>query len=162
MRAMPSVRPQVTVVGAAKCDEHLARLAFETGRELALAGAILLCGGRGGVMEAACAGARAGGGLTVGVLPGADAAESAPNPHLDVVLWSGLGQARNLVLVLSGRAVIAIGGGWGTLSEVALALKYGRRVVLLESWDLRRPDGAAEPNLRRAASPAEAVALALV
>ena len=159
---MPHPRPQVTVVGAAECDERLAQLAFETGQELARSGAILLCGGRGGVMSAACAGARAGGGLTIGVLPGADAAESPPNPHLDVALWSGLGQARNLVLVLSGRAVIAIGGGWGTLSEVALALKHGRRVVLLESWDLRRPDGAAEPNLRRAASAAEAVAMALV
>jgi hypothetical protein len=161
MRSMPSPRPQVTVVGAAECDEHLSRLAFETGRELARAGAILLCGGRGGVMAAACAGARSGGGLTVGVLPGADASESPPNPDLDVALWSGLGQARNLVLVLSGRAVVAIGGGWGTLSEVALALKHGRRVVLLESWDLQRPDGAAEPHLQRAASPAEAVALAL-
>lgn len=155
-----SRRLQLSVIGAGECDAALARVAFETGREIAARGAVLVCGGCGGVMAAACAGARAGGGLTVGVLPGADPRESPPNADVEVALYSGLGQARNLLVVLSGAAVLALGGGWGTLSEIALALKHRRPVVRLGSWRLERPDGAQEPLLHEAATPAAAVALA--
>lgn len=153
-------RLQLAVVGAATCGDELRRLAHETGREIARAGATLLCGGRGGVMAAAAAGARAEGGRTVGILPGACAAETIPNPHLNVEIYTGMGQARNQLLVLSANAVIAIGGGWGTLSEIALALKQARPVVLLESWSLNRPDGGDEPLLLRATTAAGAVGLA--
>jgi hypothetical protein len=152
---------QIAVVGAATCDEETLALARETGARLAEAGATLVCGGRGGVMAAACEGARAGGGRTVGILPGRDESASAPNEHLDVVLFTGLEQARNQVLVLSSTAVVAIGGGWGTLSEIALALKFRVPVVALKGWNLRRPDGLTDPLLSHARTPADAVALAL-
>ena len=152
---------QIAVVGAAACDEPTARLARETGAELALAGATVLCGGRGGVMEAACQGARLAGGRTVGILPGTDEVQSPPNDHLDVVLFSGLHEARNQILVLSSAAVVAIGGGWGTLSEIAFALKYRIPVVLLASWNLRRPDGLNDPLLFEARTASDAVKIAL-
>jgi hypothetical protein len=156
-----SGRLQLAVVGAASCGERLRRLAEDTGREIARAGAVLLTGGRGGVMEAAMRGARQAGGLTVGILPGAGADESPPNDAVEVAVFTGIGQARNQVLVLSAAAVIAVGGGWGTLSEIALALKHGVPVVTLRSWQLARPDGEPEPLLREAATPADAVATAL-
>jgi len=160
MRAVPR-SVQIAVVGASACDEETARLARETGAELALAGVTLLCGGRGGVMEAACEGARLAGGTTVGILPGADEASSPANEYLDVVLYSGLQQARNQILVLSASAVIAIGGGWGTLSEIAFALKYRVPVVLLASWALKRPDGLADPLLFDTKTARDAVKIAL-
>ena len=151
---------QIAVVGAAACDEPTARLARETGAEIALAGATLLCGGRGGVMEAAAEGALLAGGRTVGVLPGLDEKSSPPNDHLDVVLYTGLQQARNQILVLSAQAVIAIGGGWGTLSEIAMALKFRVPVVLLSSWELRRPDGLKDPLMFEARTAKDAVEIA--
>jgi uncharacterized protein (TIGR00725 family) len=160
MRAMRSSGLQIAVCGAGDCDDDLARVAFAVGAEIARAGALLVCGGREGVMAAACAGARGAGGLTLGILPGADARESPPNPDVAIAVFTGFGQGRNLPIVLSADAVIAVGGGWGTLSEIALALKHGRPVVLVGSWELRRPDGAREPLLRLAGTPAEAVALA--
>lgn len=153
-------RLQIAVVGAAACDEPTAALARETGSEVARAGAVLLTGGRGGVMAAASAGARAAGGLAIGVLPGVDAESSPPNEHLDVTLFTGLGQARNQILVLSADVVIAIGGGWGTLSEIAMALKFRVPAVLLASWDLKRPDGLADPLLLHARTAADAVVIA--
>lgn len=152
---------QIAVVGAAACDAEIAQLARDTGAELALAGATVLCGGRGGVMQAACEGARLAGGLTVGILPGIDDHETPANDYLDIVLHSGLNQARNQILVLSAAAVIAIGGGWGTLSEIAFALKFRVPVVLLASWKLHRPDGLGDPLLFKAHSATEAVKLAL-
>lgn len=159
MRAV-SVPLQIAVVGAASCDEATAALARELGEQVARVGATLICGGRGGVMAAACEGARQAGGRTVGVLPGVDASDSAPNDHLDVVLYTGFQQARNQVLVLSAAAVVAVGGGWGTLSEISMALKYRVPVVLLASWHLRRPDGLSDPLLLAARTPGDAVALA--
>lgn len=152
---------QLAVVGAAECDEALAGLAREVGRRAAGAGAVVITGGRGGVMAAASAGAREAGGLAVGILPGADASSSSPNSHLNAAVYTGMGQARNQIVVLSGAAVIAIGGGWGTLSEIALALKHRVPVITLESWTPKRPDGRREPGLARATSPAEAVERAL-
>jgi uncharacterized protein (TIGR00725 family) len=154
-------RLQIAVVGAASCDEPTAALAHAVGTEVARAGALLLTGGRGGVMAAAARGARESGGWSVGVLPGADESASPPNEFLDVTLFTGLGQTRNQILVLSADAVIAIGGGWGTLSEIAFALKYRVPAVLLDSWELRRPDGLADPLLFHARTGADAVTIAL-
>ena len=158
---MNSSGVQIAVVGGAECDQETAAQAFEVGRCLARRGAVLLCGGRGGVMERAAAGARSEGGLTIGLLPGQGPRQSPPNSSIDLALYTGLGQARNLVLVLSAAAIIAIGGGWGTLSEIALALKHRRPVVLLGSWHLERPDRRSEPLLGEAGSASEAVDRAL-
>ncbi len=158
---MPTSPLQLAVIGAAQADDHLTTLALEVGEAIAASGAILLCGGRSGVMEAAARGAQARGGRTVGILPGASSQQSPPNPFLDITLYTGMGQARNQILVLSGDAVIGIGGGWGTLTEIGLALKHRIPVVLLASWDLDLPSGQPEPLLQRASGPEEAVELAL-
>ena len=118
--------------------------AAEVGRLLAEHGAVLVCGGRGGAMEAACRGAKEAGGLTVGILPGSDRTEA--NPFVDVVLATGLGEARNALVVGAADVVIAIGGGYGTLSEIALGLKSGRPVFGLESWDIPGVVGVASPE----------------
>jgi uncharacterized protein (TIGR00725 family) len=115
------------------------------GRGLAERGTVLVCGGLGGVMEAACRGAKEAGGTTVGILPGLDPADA--NPYVDVALATGLGEGRNLLVVRAADALIAIGGGHGTLSEIALALKAGKRVVGIGTWDIEgvvpAPDAAA-------------------
>ena len=108
--------------------------AAEVGRLLAERGAVLVCGGRGGAMEAACRGAKEAGGLTVGILPGSDRSEA--NPFVDVVVPKGLGEARNALVVGAADVVIAVGGGYGTLSEIALALKAGKRVIGLGTWEI--------------------------
>jgi uncharacterized protein (TIGR00725 family) len=113
------------------------------GRALAERGAVVVCGGLGGVMEAACRGARAAGGLTVGILPGTD--RTAANPFVEVAIQSGLGEARNALVVRAADALIAVGGGYGTLSEIALALKAGKRVVGLDSWDIEGVVAVADP-----------------
>jgi len=152
---------QMAVIGGASCSDRHRALARETGSGIAQAGAVLLCGGRGGVMSAAAEGARSAGGRTVGILPGASSTETPANPHIEVPIYTGLGQARNQVLVLSADAVIGIGGGWGTLTEIGFALKHRIPVVLLSSWQLTRPDGAAEPRLQEADTARQAVDLAL-
>ena len=118
--------------GEAGADERAS--AEAVGRGLAERGAIVVCGGLGGVMEAACRGAREAGGTTVGILPGLD--RGAANRYVDVALPTGLGEARNALVVRAADALIAVGGGYGTLSEVALALKGGKRVIGLGSWDI--------------------------
>lgn len=158
---MDPARPRIAVIGGGTCDERCRRLAFETGREIGRRG-VLLCGGRGGVMAAAAEGARSVGGLTVGILPGANRAESPPSPHIQLPIYTGLGQARNQVIVLSADAAIAVCGGWGTLNEISIAAKHGIPVVCLESWELEPPAGAPPAPLERAATPAEAVRRALV
>jgi uncharacterized protein (TIGR00725 family) len=148
----------IGVMGPASCDPQTADIARSVGRGVAERGGVLLCGGRGGVMEAAAGGAREAGGLTIGLLPGVNARESAPNPHLDVALFTGLGEGRNWVNVCASDAIIAIGGGFGTLSEIALALKAQKPVVLVGSW--RFEIEGVVPNVPRASSAAEAVGLA--
>jgi uncharacterized protein (TIGR00725 family) len=139
--------------GDARADEAAA--AHSVGREVARAGAVVICGGLGGVMAAACRGAKKEGGTTVGVLPGSDRA--AANEWVDVAIATGLGEARNAVVVRAADALIAVGGGFGTLSEIAFALKAGKLVVGLGTWALDRdPDPIA-----RAVDPAGAVAIAL-
>ena len=156
---MTSLRPiQIAVVGAAECDMSTAVLAEETGRLIAEAGAVLITGGRGGVMEAASRGARSRGGITVGILPGPDGSEA--NPYLSVLLPTDLGIARNAVVVRAASAVIAIAGGFGTLSEIAIALKEGIPVVALHTWRAQSALGRELP-VHRVTSAGEAVALAL-
>lgn len=121
------MRPLIAVVGGSTCSAAEADLAEDVGRRLAVAGAMVVCGGLGGVMEAVARGVREAGGLTIGVLPGADPHEA--NRFVDVPLATGMGEMRNALIVRAARAVIAIGGGHGTLSEVALALRIGTPVV---------------------------------
>ena len=149
---------QIAVVGAGEPDAALLPVAEEVGRRLAEAGALVVCGGLGGVMEATCRGARSAGGSTVGLLPGSD--PSAANPFLDVVLPTGLGEARDALVARAGEVVIAVGGGYGTLAEVALALKAGTPVVGLDTWAIDRRELAADP-VERVESAAEAVSRAL-
>jgi uncharacterized protein (TIGR00725 family) len=127
-------------------------VAESVGRELASRGAVLVCGGLGGVMEAACTGAKGGGGTTIGILPGTDRA--AANPFVDFAIPTGLGEARNALVVRAADALIAIGGGYGTLSEIAFALKAGKPVVGLGTWEIEgveiveSPAAAVESVLR--------------
>ncbi len=144
----------ISVVGGSECTAEEARLAEDTGRRLAQAGIGVVCGGKGGVMEAACRGAWQAGGLTVGILPGGEPGEG--NDYLTLELPTGLGEARNILVVRAGEAVIAIGGGLGTLSEIAHALVLGKPVVALGSWQATAPDGSPLPVLR-VENPVEAV-----
>jgi uncharacterized protein (TIGR00725 family) len=136
--------PYVGVVGPGEATAEEASAAEAVGRALAERGAMVVCGGLGGVMEAACRGARAGGGWTVGILPGADRA--AANPHVDVAVATGLGEARNALVVRAADALIAVGGAYGTLSEIALALKAGKRVVGIGSWEIEGVEPASDPE----------------
>lgn len=123
---------RIVVCGPGQADAPLLALAEAVGLALAQAGAVVLCGGLGGVMEAACRGARQAGGVTVGVLPGSDA--SAANASVLLPIVTGIGEARNMVLINTAEAIIAVGGGWGTLSEIALARRAGLTVIGLQSW----------------------------
>lgn len=152
---------QIAVIGGATCGERHRDFAYRTGAEIGRAGATLLCGGRGGVMQAAAEGARSVGGSTVGILPGVDRGDSPPNPFIQTSIYTGMGQARNQVLVLSADAVIGIGGGWGTLTEIGLALKHQKPVLLLDSWMLELPEECRNSPLFRADSPEDAVQQAL-
>ena len=127
---------QIGVIGAGHCSSRTALLAETVGREIARAGAVLVCGGLGGVMEAAARGAQQEGGITVGILPG-DSFEDA-NPFIKIPVVTGLGHARNVLVVRSAQVLIAVKGGYGTLSEVALALKMGKPVIGLHSWDVSK------------------------
>ncbi len=131
-------RRYVSVIGASRADEPLYGTARELGRGLAEAGYVVVCGGLGGVMEAAARGAHEAGGTTIGVLPNHE--RSSANAYLDFVLTTGLGEARNVVVASSGDVVVAVGGEYGTLSEIGLAAKIGRPVVLLQSWRLEVPE----------------------
>jgi len=140
----------VAVIGGSQAPPEVAALAREVGREVARKGAVLLCGGLGGVMAAAAQGASEAGGVSLGVLPDADRGRA--NPHLTYSIATNLGHARNILIAHSADGVIAVDGDYGTISEAAIALKLGKPVVALKAdWDLR--------GLQRAASAQEAVAL---
>ncbi|HET9156806.1 MAG TPA: TIGR00725 family protein, partial [Myxococcaceae bacterium] len=126
----------VGVVGSGSAERDQLVLAEEVGRLLATRGAIVVCGGLGGVMEAACRGAKSVGGMTVGLLPGSDRRDA--NAWVDVAIPTGLGEARNALVVRAADVLIAIGGEFGTLSEIALALKTGKPVVGIDTWELSR------------------------
>ena len=134
----------VAVCGASAAGAEQLRLAEAVGRLLAERGAVVVCGGLGGVTEAASKGATDAGGLVVGLLPG-ESREGA-NPYLTVALATGLGQARNVLIVTAADAVIAIGQGWGTLSEIAFARRLGRRVLGLDTWRVEGLETVATPD----------------
>jgi len=124
----------IAVIGPHDAAEQQQAAAYAVGRLLALQGIDVFTGGLGGVMAAASKGAAEAGGLTIGILPGSDPSEA--NPYVRVPIATGMGEARNLILVRSADAVIAIGKGYGTLSEIAFTLRLGKRVVLLDSWEV--------------------------
>lgn len=148
----------IAVVGGNQCTPEVTRIAEEVGWLLAVRGVALVCGGLGGVMEAACRGAKAAGGVTIGVLPGDS--RTAANPYVDVPIVTGMGQARNVIIVKSAQAIIAVDGSYGTLSEIAHALQNGVPVVGLGTWSMvmrGRPD----EGIIQADSPENAVDKAL-
>jgi uncharacterized protein (TIGR00725 family) len=151
---------QVAVCGPQECTAAEAAAADRVGALLAGRGAVVLCGGGGGVMAAVAGGARRAGGLVIGVLPGPDRADA--NRYLSAAVATNLGQARNAVLVQSADAVIVVGGSWGTLSELALAMRRGGvPVVTLGGWQVVDAAGRPVPGPLRADSPEHAVALAV-
>jgi uncharacterized protein (TIGR00725 family) len=157
-RPHPSQVPYVAVVGPSDAASDEVEAARAVGAELARRGAVVVCGGRGGVMEAAARGAREGGGTAVGILPGPERAEA--NAYVDLAIATGMGELRNGLIVRTVDAVIAIGGAYGTLSEIALALKIGKPVVGLKTWELARA-GRADDSIAAASGPVEAVDMAL-
>ena len=142
---MPTDRPYVAVVGGS-AEDHTRAAAEAVGRGLARRGAVVVCGGLGGVMEAACRGARAENGTTVGILPGDDRA--AANPFVDVALPTGMGEGRNALVVRAVDALVAVGGGFGTLSEIALALRVGVPVIGVDTWELSKGGEAVDAIIR--------------
>lgn len=153
--------PYVAVIGESDPrgpDAHrMLEWAEEIGQQLARGGATVITGGLGGVMRAAARGARVAGGETIGILPGADPADA--NEYVRTPIATGLGVARNLVVVTSADAVIAVGGRHGTLSEIGLALRMGRHVVALASWRVESDQRLGGPRIHRARTPREAVEL---
>src|SRR3954465_5158815 len=152
------MRAYVAVVGSGDASDQEMRDAELVGRGLADAGTVVVCGGLGGVMEAACRGAKSAGGTTLGILPGSRREDA--NPHVDIAVATGLGEMRNGLVVRSADALIAVGGEFGTLSEIALALKAGKAVVGLRTWELAK-GGRTVPAVIEASSPEDAVTRAL-
>jgi uncharacterized protein (TIGR00725 family) len=150
----PRRAPLIAVCGAAEATPAEAEAAAEVGRLLAGRGAVVLCGGLGGVMAAVARGVASAGGVCVGLLPGDDLRGAAPD--LTVAIPTGMGEMRNALLARASAGMIAVGGGFGTLSEIALGLRLGRPVVGLRTWEMRRPDGVAAPVVR-CATASEAV-----
>ena len=134
---------QIGVIGSGKCSEKTAKIATDVGREIARCGAILVCGGMGGVMDAAARGAKEEGGMIIGILPGLNKKQA--NKYIDFFVITGMGEGRNVIVAKSSDVIIAIAGGSGTLSEIAFALNASIPVVGLNTWDLRisgrRPEG---------------------
>jgi uncharacterized protein (TIGR00725 family) len=154
---MPRRRQVAVSGGAADPPADVLAAAEDVGRRLAEAGITLVCGGLGGVMDAAARGGAEAGGIVIGIVPDVDPADA--NPHCTHVVATGIGHARNLAVVASGDAVIAIGGEWGTLSEIAFARRLGRPVIALQTWTVRGIGPMAEaPGIIVTGDPAEAVA----
>ncbi len=151
---------KIGVMGSGQCDGEISRIAESVGRGVADHDAVLICGGGGGVMEAAARGASEAGGLVVGILP--DATEVNANAWIELPIVTGMGNARNAINVLTAHVIIAIAGGPGTLSEIALAIKVGTPVVGLRTWDASL-DGKrySKPEFQAVATPEQAVQLAL-
>jgi uncharacterized protein (TIGR00725 family) len=152
--------PQISVIGKGTPDPEAEELALAVGESLARAGAVVVCGGLGGVMEAVSRGAASAGGTVIGIVPSTETADA--NQYCTHVVAAGVGHARNLAVVSSGDAVLAVGGEWGTLSEIAFARALGRTVVALRSWKVSGP-GAMEagPGIEVVSEPQAAVELAL-
>jgi uncharacterized protein (TIGR00725 family) len=148
----------IAVIGSGQATEQEVELAIKMGQEIAKRGAVLVCGGLGGVMEAACKGAISAGGTTIGILPGED--RQTANSYVQIPIVTGLGHARNVIVVKSAQAVIAIGGSYGTLSEIGHALQNNIPVVGLHTWSLAK-NGKTDSSIINANTPAEAVDIAL-
>jgi len=142
----------IGVIGSSSCSMSVSEIAFMIGMEIARRDAMLLCGGMGGVMESACKGAKEGGGITIGILPG-DNKESA-NAYVDIPIVTGIGEARNVIIAHSADAIIAIAGRYGTLSEIAFALRFDVPVVGIATWNIDIP-------ILKAKNPKQAVDMAL-
>ena len=155
---MPDRARMIAVIGSGQCSKEEAAMAEAVGRELAKRGAVVVCGGLGGVMEAVCRGATAEGGLTVGILPGEMRQQA--NPYVRIPVVTGIGYARNVAVVKSGQAVIAIGGSYGTLSEISHALQSGIPVIGLNTWTISK-NGQVDTSIIVAQKPADAVDIAL-
>ncbi|MGA9098407.1 MAG: TIGR00725 family protein [Methanotrichaceae archaeon] len=147
-RIVEEAKMQIAVIGGAECSSEVRRTAYILGRLLAENGHTPICGGLTGVMEAVCCGAKAAGGIAVGILPGE---KEDANSCVGIAISTGMGHARNVIIVKSADAIIALPGEYGTLSEIALALKMGKRVISLGSWDI--------PGTLKAMSAEEAVEL---
>ena len=154
----PSRQLLISVIGSGTPSKRAAKLAQDVGIELAQRGVVVVRGGLGGVMEAVCQGAKSAGGTTIGILPGDD--PNAANPYVDVPVCTGLGRARNVIVVKSGRAVIAVGGAYGILSEIGHALGDGIPVIGIETWDLPHRDDL-PMQITTAGTVQEAVELAI-
>ena len=148
----------ISVIGAGQATSEITILAEEVGRELAMRGVSIVCGGLGGVMEASCRGAKSAGGTTIGILPGNDPGDA--NQWVDFPICTGLGYGRNVIVVKTGRAVIAVGGAYGTLSEIGHALGEGIPVIGLRTWSIAR-NGDDDRSIVRADDPVDAVEKAL-
>ncbi len=145
---------RIGVIGAGEPSQEIYRIAEEAGREIASRGAILICGGLQGVMEAACKGAKSKNGITVGILPGTSSGDA--NPHVDIPIVTGLNDARNVIVVHSCDGIIAVGGASGTLSEIAYALKWRIPIVGIRTWELKS-EGKEEKFMIHASNAKEAV-----
>ena len=150
----------IGVIGGNTASKEVADLAYEVGKHIALNAAVLVCGGLGGVMEAASKGASENGGEVIGILPGDDKADS--NPHVTVAIPTAMGIGRNLLVVRSSDAIIAFPGSYGTLSEISLALSLGKTVVYMPgSWDLRKIGRVDVSLFKEAFTPEQAIGIAL-
>jgi uncharacterized protein (TIGR00725 family) len=141
-------RTIIGVIGSGECSKEIATTAMEVGREIARKGGLLLCGGLGGVMEAACKGAKEEGGITIGILPGDNTDEA--NCYIDIPIVTGIGYARNIIIARSSDILIAVSGGYGTLSEIAFGLTLNKRIISIGSWEL-------DESIIRVSTPKEAV-----
>ncbi len=144
-------RVRIGVIGGARPEARFEKLAREVGRRIAEAGAVLICGGLAGVMKAASQGAKEAGGLTIGILPGAQTSDA--NPYIDIPIATGLGYTRNSIVAMNADVLIAVDGEYGTLSEIAYGRIFGKPVIGLETWDVK--------GVERAENPEEAVRMAL-
>jgi len=141
----------IGVIGTSQATNEELKIAEEVGKEIAKNNGILVCGGEGGVMEAACKGAKSANGLTIGVIPGFSARDA--NPYVDVPVITGMSHARNIIVVRTSNAIIAIGGSYGTLSEIAFALRLGVPIIGLNTWEV-------SSEIKSASTPKEAVKMA--
>jgi len=152
------VEKLIAVIGSGQATPQDVKLAEAVGREIALSGVVLVCGGMGGVMEAACRGAVENGGMTIGILPGDN--NKMANPYVRIPIVTGLGQARNVIVVKSARVVIAIGGSYGTLSEIGHALQSGIPVIGLHTWSPVKEEKI-DDSIMKVTNPKDAVELAI-
>ena len=151
----------ISVIGGETCPPEALVAAEIVGREIARRGATVICGGRGGVMEATCRGAREAGGHTIGIMPGRGYDDSPPNAYVEFPVFTGMGFARNALVALTGDAVIAIDGSYGTLSEISYALIHETPIVGIDTWDFNYRGFSGQDKIARVSDPIEAATLAI-